>query len=58
MAVYNDNPVISEVQIDGHTLHITSNVAIMPSEYKLGITGEYERILKFARGYLDNPFVI
>ena len=58
MAVYNDNPVISEVQIDGHTLHITSNVAILPSEYKLGITGEYERIIKFARGYLDNPFVI
>lgn len=58
MAVYNDNPAIKEVYVEGHTLPITSNVAILPSEYKLGITGEYERILKFARGYLDNPFVI
>lgn len=57
-AVYNDDPEVKEVVIDGHTLRITSNVAILPSEYTLGITGEYERILKFAKNYLANPYVI
>ena len=58
MAVFNDDPEIHEVEIDGHVLQITANVAILPSEYTLGVTGEYERILKFAKNYLDNPFVI
>lgn len=58
MAVFNDSPSIQEVEIEGHVLRITANVAILPSEYTLGITGEYERILKFAKNYLDNPFVI
>lgn len=58
MAVYNDCPEITEVTIDGHRLPITSNVSILPSEYTLGITGEYERILKFAKNYLANPYVI
>ena len=58
MAVFNDSPEIPEVEIEGHVLRITANVAILPSEYTLGITGEYERILKFAKNYLDNPFVI
>lgn len=57
-AVYNDSPEVSEVVIDGHVLPITSNVAIIPSEYTLGITGEYERILKYSKMYLDNPYVI
>ena len=57
-AVYNDNPAIDNVVIEGHRLPITSNVAILPSEYTLGITGEYERILKFAKNYLDNPYII
>ena len=58
MAVYNDAPEITEMEIDGRLLPITSNVAILPSEYTLGITGEYERILKFARSYIYNPYVI
>lgn len=58
MAVYNDSPQISEVEIDGHVLPITSNIAILPSEYTLGITGEYERILKYSKEYLYNPYVI
>lgn len=57
-AVYNDQPEISEVVIDGKILKITSNVAILPSEYTLGITGEYERIIKYAKNYLYNPYVI
>ena len=57
-AVYNDKPEIDHVVIEGKTLPITSNVAILPSEYTLGITGEYERIIKYAKNYLYNPYVI
>ena len=57
-AVYNDAPAVGEVDIDSKTLQITSNIAILPSEYTLGITGEYERILKFSKYYLYNPYVI
>ena len=57
-AVYNDNPPMDSVVIDGHVLPITANVAIIPSEYTLGITGEYERILKYSKYYLENPYVI
>ena len=57
-AIYNDNPEVPVVEIDGHILQITSNVAIRPSEYTLGITGEYEIILKYSKNYLANPYVI
>ena len=57
-AVYNDSPEIPEVEIDGHHLPITSNMAILPSEYTLGITGDYERIIKFSKSYLYNPYVV
>lgn len=43
-AVYNDN-VNLWVTVDGHDLHITDNVSILPSSYTLGITGEYEFLL-------------
>jgi hypothetical protein len=49
---------MDSVVIDGHVLPVTANVAIIPSEYTLGITGEYERILKYSKYYLDNPYVI
>ena len=57
-AVYNDSPPMDHVIIDGHVLPITANVAILPSEYTLGITGEYERIIKYSKKYLYNPYVI
>lgn len=57
-AKYNDDPEVKEITIDGHTLSITANVAILPSEYTLGITGEYERIIKYSKSYLYNPYVI
>ena len=57
-AVYNDAPDLDPVEIDGHILRITSNVAILPSTYRLGITGEYERIITFFHSYLDNPYVL
>ena len=57
-AIYNDDPEIKSVTIDGHVLPIISNIAILPSEYTLGITGEYERIIKYSKNYLYNPYVI
>lgn len=44
-AVYNDN-IDMWIRIDEHDLHITDNVSLRPSEYTLGITGEYEFLLK------------
>lgn len=57
-AVYNDSPEMDHVDIEGHRLPVTANVAILPSEYTLGITGEYERIIKYSKKYLYNPYVI
>lgn len=57
-AVYNDSPEIDHVDIEGHRLLISSNVAILPSEYTLGITGEYERIIKYSKNYLYNPYIV
>ena len=57
-AVYNDTPQMDHVDIEGRSLQITANVAILPSEYTLGITGEYERIIKYSKKYLYNPYVI
>lgn len=57
-AVYNDTPPMDHVDIEGRSLPVTANVAILPSEYTLGITGEYERIIKYFKKYLYNPYVI
>ena len=57
-AVYNDNPPMDHVDIENHRLPITANVAILPSEYTLGITGEYERIIKYSTKYLYNPYIV
>ena len=45
-SVYNDDPEVKEINIDGHKLQIISNVLLRPSTYTLGITGEYARILE------------
>ena len=57
-AVYNDTPQMDHVDIEGRSLPVTANVAILPSEYTLGITGEYERIIKYSKKYLYNPYVL
>ena len=57
-AIYNDTPPMDAVVIENHVLPITANIAILPSEYTLGITGEYERIIKYSKKYLYNPYVI
>ena len=55
---YSDIPRVKEYKIDGHTVEVISNISILPSMYTLGITGEYERIIKYAKSYLDNPNVV
>lgn len=57
-AVYNDIPEIDHIEIDGKLINLTSNVCLRPSSYTVGITGAYERIIKYAKNYLDNPYVI
>ena len=57
-AVYNDTPPMDHVDIEGRSLPVTANVAILPSEYTLGITGEYERIIKYSKKYLYNPYIV
>lgn len=49
-ARYHDN-ISMEVAREGHRLHISDNVALCPSTYTLGITGEYMRILLDAEKY-------
>lgn len=57
-AVYNDDPQLEPIYKDGHRIDITSNLTLMPSTYKLGITGEYERIIAYSKIYLDNKYII
>lgn len=45
--VYNDDPHISDFEVDGHTVHITRNLCICDNTYKLGITDEYAKILGY-----------
>ena len=51
-ALYNDNVDIT-INVDGHILHITDNVCIRPSEYTLGITGEYMYLLRHSELLYD-----
>lgn len=44
-AVYNDKPGITETEIDGRRISITSNVSLRPSTYTLGLTADYKRLL-------------
>lgn len=43
-AVYNDK-VDDYVNIDGHELHITKNVAIVPTTYEMEYPDDYEKLL-------------
>lgn len=52
-SVYNDIREPYYIDVGGHQLEITSNVMIRPSTYTLGITGEYEKILRNPAIWLD-----
>ena len=50
-SVYNDEPEISELIREGRSIPITSNGYMRDSEYTVGITGDYMRILERARDW-------
>lgn len=50
-SVYNDHPEISEIIREGKRIPITSNVYMYDSEYTVGITADYMRILSRARDW-------
>lgn len=52
-SIYNDNPEITEYKADNRTIKITPNVVIKESTYTLGLTAEYEEVLKNAKIMLD-----
>ena len=47
-SIYNDNPEIKSIIREGREIPITANLFIKESEYTLGITAEYARILENA----------
>lgn len=44
-AQYNDLPAVDKWTVDGHELTITSNVYLYPSEYTVGDTADFIRLL-------------
>ena len=52
-SIYNDTPNVDTYTIDGHPVNITSNIVIKPSTYTLGITADYERLLKNPNIFID-----
>lgn len=50
-AKYNDNGY-GVIQVDGRNLSITRNVCLIPSEYTLGITGDYGRVIEDSKNLL------
>ena len=51
--VYNDHPDCQPLEIDGHILEITKNVAILDGDYTLGLTAEYARLLGYDMEAVD-----
>ena len=47
-SIYNDVPAVDHITREGRNIPITSNLYIKDSEYTLGITGDYYRILQHA----------
>lgn len=46
-ALYNDFPGVTQCRIQGHTQQITSNVALFPSTYTLGMAPDYKKLILF-----------
>ena len=47
-SIYNDFPELDHITREGRDIPITSNLYIRDSEYTLGLTGEYRRLLERA----------
>lgn len=46
-ARYNDDPEIKSIMREGRKIEISSNLYISDSQYTLGVTGEYKRLLDY-----------
>lgn len=46
-ALYNDDPEVKQIRIQNHTLQISSNVALFPSTYTLGLAPDYSKLIQF-----------
>lgn len=53
-AVYNDDADF-DIEVDGHVLHVGTNVCLCPSTYKLGLTSEYEDLIRYSQDGLICP---
>lgn len=53
-AKYNDN-VDFYCVVNGEKIHVTDNVYLSDTEYTLGITDEYRRIINYAQQYYISP---
>lgn len=51
-AKYNDFPEVEYIEREGRKIEITSNVVLVPTTYRLGITNEYDVILRDAKEML------
>lgn len=51
-AKYNDFPEVEYIEREGRRIGITSNVVLVPTTYRLGITDEYEVVLRDAKEML------
>ena len=47
MTKYNDDPEPKRVRIQGHWIDITSNAALLPDTYTLGLSDDYEQLLRW-----------
>lgn len=57
--VYNDNPEIKTyTNKDGKRIEITKNVLLRPTTYAVGITQEYEELLKDASLYIKSVKIL
>lgn len=46
-ALYNDFPEQDHIRIQNHDVRITSNIALYPSTYTLGLSADYDQLIKF-----------
>lgn len=52
-AVYNDDKIVCELEIEGHKQIVTRNVCLRPSTYTLGLSAEYMNLLRKLQIGLD-----
>ena len=57
-SIYNDDPPMRHMVIDGHDLEITPNIYIKDSTYTVGLTADYLRILSDPYVSLDKGYLI